>query len=153
MALYWLRAGHNGRQSAQCAGSAVTRDEPRVPWNIDGNKISWTQGNSIVATAVVATVEDTLSRYLSANFSPANRIYDGPSSYQGELKCPPGQPALSPWESYMGECMSWIRSRKKIKKVLKDCLLFFSSYVLVIRNPFKILKSYPIYLKYQKILF
>lgn len=39
------------------------------------------------------------------------------------------------------------------KKVLEDCLLFFSSYVLVIRNPFKILKSYPIYLKYQKILF
>lgn len=69
-------------------GIGPLHDEPRAPWNIDGNKISWTQGNSIVATAVVATVEDTLSRYLSANFSPANRIYDGPSSYQRELKCP-----------------------------------------------------------------
>lgn len=128
MALYWLRAGHNGRQSAQCAGSAVTRDEPRAPWNIDGNKISWTQGNSIVATAVVvATVEDTLSRYLSANFSPANRIYDGPSSYQRELKCPPRQPALSPWESYVAALYgSWIRSRKKIeKKSFWKIIIFF----------------------------
>lgn len=113
-------------------------DEPRAPWNIDGNKISWTQGNSIVATAVVATLEDTLSRYLSANFSPANRIYDGPSSYQRELKCPPGQPALSPWESYV-YMDAWIEKENK-KDFLEDRLLrffFFSLYTLVIINSSK----------------
>lgn len=106
MALYWLRAGHNGgwytarctRRYARAAarytllrarGPLTTHIPCSPPREISmAIKFHGRPGNSIVAT-VVARRRHALSRYHPANFSPANRIYDGPSSYRRELKCPP----------------------------------------------------------------